>query len=147
MAGAAPFFFPYRPILLWPLVLPVRFPIHWRGTSLPAARPPGVVRRMAASTPRVLVMRIERRRVSYEGRVQGVGFRMTARRLASGFPLSGFVRNLQDGRVELVAEGDPESLVSYLQAILREFGDMIRDVREVSEPVEGEKLAGFTIRY
>jgi len=92
-------------------------------------------------------MMIERRRVSYDGRVQGVGFRMTARRLASGFDLSGFVRNLDDGRVELVAEGTPETLAAYLRAIRREFGDMIRDVREDPEPAGGEKLAGFTIRY
>ena len=92
-------------------------------------------------------MRIERRRVTYEGRVQGVGFRMTARRLASGFALSGFVRNLEDGRVELVAQGEPETLVSYLQAILREFGDMIRDVREDPEPPDADPPAGFTIRY
>src|SRR6187455_864933 len=51
-------------------------------------------------------MPTERRRVWYEGRVQGVGFRYTARGLAGGFPVSGYVRNLDDGRVELVAEGD-----------------------------------------
>ncbi len=92
-------------------------------------------------------MTIERRRVTYEGRVQGVGFRMTARRLASGFVLSGSVRNLPDGRVELVAEADPTVLADYLRAVRREFGDMIRDVREESEPTDGEPLAGFSIHY
>ncbi len=92
-------------------------------------------------------MTIERRRVTYEGRVQGVGFRMTARRLSSAFPVSGYVRNQPDGRVELVVEGEPEIVTSYLEAVHREFGDMIRDIREDREQAEGESLAGFTIRY
>ncbi len=92
-------------------------------------------------------MRIERRKVTYEGRVQGVGFRMTARRLSSAFPVSGYVRNQDDGRVELVVEGEPEVVTSYLQSIRREFGDMIRDIREEPEQAGVESLAGFTIRY
>jgi acylphosphatase len=92
-------------------------------------------------------MRIERRRITYEGRVQGVGFRMTARRLSSAYPVSGYVRNQDDGRVELVVEGEPEILNSYLQAVHREFGDMIRDFQEENEPIGEESLAGFTIRY
>lgn len=54
-------------------------------------------------------------RVSYEGRVQGVGFRYTARHLAKGFEVSGSVRNLPDGRVEIEVAG-PESR-EFLQAI------------------------------
>jgi len=92
-------------------------------------------------------MMIERRRITYEGRVQGVGFRMTARRLSSSYPITGYVRNQADGRVEMVVEGEPETLSSYLLAVHREFGDMIRDIHEEPEPAEGESLAGFTIRY
>ncbi len=92
-------------------------------------------------------MAIERRRVLFGGQVQGVGFRMTARRLASGFAVAGFVRNLDDGRVELVAEGDPGVLVAFLGAIHREFGDMIRDVEHDPGPAPDEPLAGFTIRH
>src|SRR5471030_2081507 len=47
-----------------------------------------------------------RMKVFYSGRVQGVGFRYTARTVAAGFEITGYVRNLPDGRVELVAEGD-----------------------------------------
>jgi acylphosphatase len=72
---------------------------------------------------------------------------MTARRLSSSFPISGYVRNQEDGRVELVVEGEPEILASYLMAVHHEFGDMIRDIREVNEPSDGESLAGFTIKY
>jgi len=46
-----------------------------------------------------------RRALYFSGRVQGVGFRYESRALALGYNLSGYVRNLADGRVELVAEG------------------------------------------
>ncbi len=92
-------------------------------------------------------MMIERRRITYGGRVQGVGFRMTARRLSSSYPVSGYVRNQEDGKVEMVVEGEPDSLASYLHAIHREFGDMIRDIQEEMESADGEPLSGFTIRY
>jgi len=55
--------------------------------------------------------------VFYEGRVQGVGFRYTARRVASGFDVAGYVRNLPDGRVELVASGDPDEVDEFLAAM------------------------------
>ncbi len=45
-------------------------------------------------------------RIFYSGHVQGVGFRYTAKTVAAGFEISGVVRNLSDGRVELIAEGD-----------------------------------------
>jgi acylphosphatase len=92
-------------------------------------------------------MTIERRRVLYDGRVQGVGFRMTARRLASNYPISGFVRNLDDGRVELVVEGDLPDLTAYLDAIHREFGNMIRDITVERQTPGIEPLEGFSIRY
>ena len=49
-------------------------------------------------------------RVFYSGHVQGVGFRYTAKTVAAGFEISGNVRNLSDGRVELIAEGAREEL-------------------------------------
>ena len=55
--------------------------------------------------------------VFYEGRVQGVGFRYTARRVAAGFDVSGYVRNLPDGRVELVASGDADEIDGFLTAM------------------------------
>ena len=47
--------------------------------------------------------------VFYEGHVQGVGFRFTVRHIAKGFDVTGWVRNLPDGRVELQATGDEEA--------------------------------------
>ncbi len=91
-------------------------------------------------------MAIERRRVFFEGQVQGVGFRMTTRRLAQGLPLVGFVRNLDDGRVELLIEGEPTALSRLLAAIHREFGESIRTWDQVIEPVGAPRLVGFSIR-
>jgi acylphosphatase len=57
--------------------------------------------------------------VYYSGRVQGVGFRYTAKKVATGFDILGTIRNLPDGRVELIAEG--------LHSELEEFRLAIRD--------------------
>jgi acylphosphatase len=55
--------------------------------------------------------------VLYSGRVQGVGFRYTARSVAAGFEVCGTVRNLPDGRVELLAEGERAELHAFRAAI------------------------------
>ncbi len=57
------------------------------------------------------------RQVFYEGRVQGVGFRYSVRQIAAGFDVTGWVRNLPDGRVELLATGEPAEVTAFLQAI------------------------------
>lgn len=91
-------------------------------------------------------MAIERRRVFFEGTVQGVGFRMTTRRLAQGRPVAGFVRNLPDGRVELLVEGKPEALDHFLAAIGREFAAEIEGQVATLEPSGEPPLDGFAIR-
>jgi acylphosphatase len=58
-----------------------------------------------------------RLRIIYSGSVQGVGFRYTTKTVATGFEVSGTVRNLPDGRVELAAEGAPDELEAFSQAI------------------------------
>jgi acylphosphatase len=65
------------------------------------------------------------------GRVQGVGYRDYAQRVASALGLTGYVRNLDDGRVEVCAAGPPDKL-SDLAAALRK-GPRFSDVRGVDE--------------
>jgi len=91
----------------------------------------------------------ERRHVLYSGRVQGVGFRFTCQSLARSFPVAGYVRNLPDGRVELVAEGDPRELDAFLAEIQQEMGSLIRDVvsESHSEASSPGPLTGFSIRH
>lgn len=60
---------------------------------------------------------LDSRRVIYHGRVQGVGFRMTAQRVARRFPIGGTVRNCSDGTVELVAVGAVSSVDAFLDAL------------------------------
>ncbi len=55
--------------------------------------------------------------VFYEGRVQGVGFRWTAKRIAQGFDVTGSVRNLPNGRVELQVSGDKAEIGIFLEEI------------------------------
>ena len=55
--------------------------------------------------------------VYYSGYVQGVGFRFTAEAIANRLGLTGWVRNLRDGRVELLCEGEEEKLKQYLRMI------------------------------
>jgi acylphosphatase len=83
--------------------------------------------------------------VLYSGHVQGVGFRYTAREVAGGFDVCGSVRNLPDGRVELVAEGTRSELDAFRSA-LRDagVGPLIRDEAVTWSPAHGD-LRGFQI--
>ena len=55
--------------------------------------------------------------VFYSGRVQGVGFRYTVTQIAERFAVAGYVQNLPDGRVRLVAEGVAAQLKSFIEAV------------------------------
>ena len=92
-------------------------------------------------------MQRECRRVYYSGRVQGVGFRFTSKHVARGFDVAGYVRNLPDGRVELVAEGDRAEIDAFLQAIQDAMDRYIRDVTVESCPPSLAPPAEFTIEY
>ena len=82
--------------------------------------------------------------IFYEGRVQGVGFRYCVRQLACGFEVSGWVRNLPDGRVELQACGDAEELAHFVEAIREsELKSHIR--KEEVHPAPAFRARGFEI--
>jgi acylphosphatase len=59
-------------------------------------------------------------RVIFEGRVQGVGFRYTVKDLARGFDVSGWVKNLDDGNVELRVMGEAAEVEAFIGEIVRE---------------------------
>jgi acylphosphatase len=89
---------------------------------------------------------VERRTVLYSGHVQGVGFRWTAVRIADGFDIRGYVRNLDDGRVELVAEGVIEELDQFLAAVAKGLDGYIGRF-ESSASRATHEFSSFTIRY
>lgn len=90
-------------------------------------------------------MSVVRRRVIAHGNVQGVFFRDTTRRLAESRGLSGWARNLPDGTVEAVFEGDPEA-VERLVELCREGPGraQVSSLDVFEEPPEGAQ--GFRIR-
>jgi acylphosphatase len=90
-------------------------------------------------------MNRSRLHIFYSGHVQGVGFRYTVKSVAAGFEVTGTVRNLQDGRVEMVAEGPRGELEAFQRAI-REAGleHFIRNEDVVWSGATGE-FRGFEI--
>ena len=67
--------------------------------------------------------------IIFSGRVQGVGFRFTAHRIAMRYELTGFVRNLRDGTVEMVAEGPQEDVTGCIEDIRESFTGYVREVQ------------------
>jgi acylphosphatase len=86
----------------------------------------------------------EARRVFYCGHVQGVGFRYTARRIAQGYAVTGFVRNLADGRVELLAEGSPDEIDRLLAEIAQRMSGYVRSA-EVHTVTPAGRYGSFEI--
>ena len=87
-----------------------------------------------------------RRDVYYSGDVQGVGFRYTARSLARRRGVGGFVRNLSDGRVELVAEGEEAEVLAFLGDVEEAMNGYIRRTEVVEKAPTGE-FAGFGVAF
>jgi acylphosphatase len=87
-----------------------------------------------------------RREIHFEGRVQGVGFRQTTWSIAARFRVVGFVQNLPDGRVRLVAEAEPTELDRFVADIAAEIGHYIRAQQVDEFPASGE-FSDFDIRY
>ena len=85
--------------------------------------------------------------VFYEGHVQGVGFRYSVRQIAKGFDITGSVRNLRDGRVELLATGEEEEVRAFLEAIGQ--SELRAHIKKHSEAPLADPPAfrGFEIRH
>jgi acylphosphatase len=96
-------------------------------------------------TPAAPVANRRRLNIFYSGRVQGVGFRYAVKTVAAGFEISGIVRNLPDGRVELIAEGASEELKAFCDAILGAgLAGFIRD-EQVDWADAKNEFSGFEI--
>lgn len=90
---------------------------------------------------------LKRMTVHFSGMVQGVGFRYTALHVSRRFPaISGFVRNLYDGRVELVVEGEGEDVRAFVREVRESMSEYIRSAVVREEPATAE-FAGFEIRH
>jgi len=88
----------------------------------------------------------QQRQVFYSGDVQGVGFRFTACRIAARYDVAGYVRNLPDGRVECLVEGDSAEIDAFLQDLAESMGGYIVRQDEQAAPAGG-RWQGFTVRY
>ena len=88
----------------------------------------------------------QQRMVRFHGRVQGVGFRYTAYRLAGGFDLTGYVRNLPDGSVESVVEGEADEIDAFLTALSDHMGGYIHRRTQQTAPAGGA-FRSFDVRF
>ena len=68
------------------------------------------------------------RHIIFIGRVQGVGFRFTAHRMASRHQLAGFVRNLSNGSVEMLAQGTSDDIEDCIQDLKENYPGYIREM-------------------
>ena len=91
-------------------------------------------------------MKKRRYTVYYRGQVQGVGFRYTVCRLAGRFDVKGFVRNLSDGRVQIVAEGPIDELDRFVKAVQVRMSTYIRDYELELQATTGE-FPDFSLRW
>ena len=86
------------------------------------------------------------KRIIFEGRVQGVGFRYTVKDLARGFDVYGWVKNLPDGSVELQVAGEADEVADFIREITEE-SPVVHHIRhhhiEEIPPLEG--ITGFRI--
>lgn len=88
----------------------------------------------------------EQRIIHFSGIVQGVGFRYTACRTAGAYDVTGYVKNLPDGRVECVVEGTCEQIDAFLAELARRMSGYLRGQTEQKAPYTGA-YPSFGVRY
>ncbi len=86
------------------------------------------------------------KRIIFRGRVQGVGFRFTAHRIADRHQLTGFVRNVPDGTVEMFAQGHSEDIDDCIRDIKESFAEYIRET-EIEETAADPRYTEFKITF
>lgn len=85
--------------------------------------------------------------VHFSGTVQGVGFRYSCRRIAMGFDVTGWVKNLDDGRVEMWVQGDPGEVAEFLKAVDESHLKGLINKAVVDWTAAQQGLTGFSISY
>lgn len=84
--------------------------------------------------------------IIFSGRVQGVGFRFTARRIAGRYGLMGFVRNLPNGTVEMFAQGNADDVDRCLRDIDEAFAGYVRDAK-IEDASPNARYDEFSIAF
>ncbi len=91
-------------------------------------------------------MTIVAQHIIFSGHVQGVGFRYTALRIAGRYNITGFVKNLPNGTVEMLAQGPQPDVEGCINDIKDYFSGYLRDCRINDIPVD-PRYRGFEIAY
>lgn len=91
--------------------------------------------------------RVRRAVARYDGHVQGVGFRFTAIGISQGYNVTGYVQNLPDGSVELMAEGEEEQVNSFLARIRTSQVGRYITHEDLSWEDPTQEFDSFTVRY
>ena len=78
------------------------------------------------------------KRIIFVGRVQGVSFRFTAFDIANRYGLTGLVRNLPDGTVEMIAQGSPDDIADCIRDIKESFGVYIKKTKIEEIPSDAQ---------
>jgi acylphosphatase len=94
----------------------------------------------------IAVMSMIAKNIVFSGRVQGVGFRFTAQRIALRYELAGFVKNLPAGQVQMLVQGPAEDIDDCLRDISESFASYIRDTKIEDAAISGEHT-GFEIAF
>jgi acylphosphatase len=111
-------------------------------------RPPSGGPALSATIYRFVSEPKQARRYFVSGTVQGVGFRYFTERAAGRLHVSGYTRNLPDGRVEVYAIGTPEQLANLRSALERgPWGASVREVQEEPAEIDPHYEYGFVISY
>lgn len=115
--------------------------------DLKPSRAPTVQARAAGSEGVTTDFAMKKRlHIKFAGRVQGVGFRFTAEAIARQFNITGWARNLTNGEVEIVAEGEKESLEEFISNLQGQFSANIAD-KEISWNDPTSEFKEFGIRF
>ena len=86
------------------------------------------------------------KKIIFVGRVQGVGFRFTAQRMAKRYGLTGQVRNVPDGTVEMIAQGPAGDIDDCISEIRETFGSYVTDMKIIEIPPD-PKFTDFRMTF